>query len=277
MTQTSRMHDNVAYTDTQFAEVFNSVHLDGVDLGLYNGLKVYQNTPAAMNVLVPTGRAWVQGRWYKNDAIVTATITAADATYARIDTIVLRLTVAGSPGNIQIAVLAGTPASSPTATALTQTAATWEIPLAFVTVGANVATIVTANITDARKNLASGSLGYVIDGGGIAVTTGSKGFMQIPFSCTIIGWTLIADQQGSAVVDVKSQLLATTAWPATTTTTTTITGSDLPTLAAQKAARSFAMTGWTQAVAEGTLLEFNVNSATTVLRLTLQLHFVRTN
>ena len=275
MTQFSRMHDNVAYTDVQFAEMFNSVHLDGVDSGLYNGLKVYQNTPAAMNVLIPTGRAWVQGRWYKNDAIITQTITAADATYARIYTVILRLTVAGSPGNISIAVLTGTPASSPTATTLTQTSAIWEIPIAYVAVGANVATIVAANITDARKNLASGSIGYVLDGGGIALTTGSKGFVQIPFSCTLIGWTLMADQQGSLIVDVKNQAVAT--WPATSTSTTSIAGSDLPTLTSQKLARSFAMTGWTQAVAEASLLEFYINSATTVTRATLQLHFVRTN
>ena len=269
------MHDNVAYTDTQFAEVFNSVHLDGVDSGLYNGLKVYQNTPAAMNVLVPTGRAWVQGRWYKNDAIITQTITAADATYARIDTVVLRLTVAGSPGNISIAVLTGTPASSPTATAVTQTAATWEIPIAYVAVGANVATIVLANITDARKNLPSGSFGYVLDGGGIALTTGSKGFIQVPFSCTLIGWTLMADQQGSIVVDVKGQ--ASPTWPNTSTTTASIAGSDLPTLTAQKIAKSVLMTGWTQAATEGSLIEFYINSASTITRATLQLHFVRTN
>ena len=275
MTQYSRMHDNVAYTDVQFAEMFNSVHLDGVDSGLYNGLKVYANTPVAMNVLIPTGRAWVQGRCYINDAIITQAITAADATYGRIDTVILRLTVAGSPGNIVVAVLTGTPASVPTATALTQTSATWEIPLAYVAVGANVANITAANITDARKNLSSGSIGYVIDGGGIAITTGSKGFVQIPFSCTLIGWTLLADQSGSLIVDVKNQAVST--WPATSTSTASIAGSDLPTLATQKIARSFAMTGWTQAVAEASLLEFNVNSATTVTRATLQLHFVRTN
>ena len=77
MTVYSRFHDNVAYTDVQWAETFNSVHLDGVDAGLYNGLKVYANTPNAMNVLVPTGRAWVQGRWYYSDAVQTMTIEAA--------------------------------------------------------------------------------------------------------------------------------------------------------------------------------------------------------
>lgn len=275
MTVYSRFHDNVAYTDVQWAETFNSVHLDGVDAGLYNGLKVYANTPAAMNVLVPTGRAWVQGRWYYSDAVQTITIDAADATYTRYDRIVLRSTVAGSPGNIAVAVLKGTPAAVPALPDLTQTSAVWEIPLATVTVTAAMASVVAGSIADARKNLASGSMGYVIDGGGVALTAASKGFLQVPFSCKAVGWTLIADQSGSAVVDIHSQTIAT--WPAASTSTTSIAGTDKPTLSSKKAARSFELTGWTTAMAEGDLLEIIIDSATTVTRLTLQIHFVRTN
>lgn len=92
MTQTSRFHDVTSNTDVHFAETFSSVHLDGVDAGSLNALKVYASTPNAMTVEVPTGIAWVQGRWYKNDAVVTKTIEAADASYTRYDRIVLRST-----------------------------------------------------------------------------------------------------------------------------------------------------------------------------------------
>ena len=173
-----------------------------------------------------------------------------------------------------MAVLKGTAAASPALPALTQTSAVWEIPLATITVTAALAAIATGNIADARKNLASGSLGYLIDGGGVAITTGSKGFIQVPFSCTLIGWTLLGDQSGAAVIDVKSQTVAT--WPATTTSTSSIAASDKPTLATHKIAKGLC-TGWTAAIAEGDLLEINVDSATTVTRLTLQIHFVRTN
>ena len=274
MTVYSRFHDNVAYTDVQWAETFNSVHLDGVDAGLYNGLKVYANTPNAMNVLVPTGRAWVQGRWYYSDAVQTMTIEAADATYTRYDRIVLRSTVAGSPGNIAVAVLKGTAAASPALPALTQTSAVWEIPLATITVTAALAAVATGNITDTRKNLASGSLGYVIDGGGVAINTGSKGFIQVPFSCTLIGWTLLTDADASMVIDVKSQTVAT--WPADSTSTVSIAASDKPTVSSKKIARGYC-TGWTVAVAEGDILEFNVDSCAIITRATLQLNFVRTN
>ncbi|GAI94589.1 unnamed protein product [marine sediment metagenome] len=45
-------------------------------------------------------------------------------------------------------------------------------------------------------------LTFIIDGGGSAITTGQKGHLEIPFACTITGWTILADQSGSIVVDV---------------------------------------------------------------------------
>lgn len=275
MTQISRFHDVTSNTDVNFAETFSSVHLDGVDAGSLNALKACANTPNAMNVLVPTGLAWVQGRWFKSDAIVTMTIEAADATYTRYDRIVLRTTVAGSPGTVRLAVVKGTAAAAPTVPVLTQGASIWEIPICKVTVTAALAAIADVNITDERKNLPSGSLGYVIDGGGVAIATGSKGFIQVPFSCKITGWTILADQSASMVVDIKAQTVAT--WPATSTTTASIAGSDKPTLATKKINKSVALTGWTTAVSEGDLLEFNVDSCATITRATVQLHFVRTN
>ena len=276
MTQTSRFHDVTSNTDVMFAETFSSVRLDGVDAGsTLNSLKAYANTPNAMNVLIPTGIAWVQGRWYKNDAPVTMTIEAADASYTRYDLIVLRSTVAGSPGSIVLAVLKGTAAASPVEPTLTQTAGVWEIPICKVTVTAALAAIADSDITDQRKNIPGGSFGYVIDGGGVEITDASKGFIQIPFSCKITGWTVLADADGSIVVDIKSVLPAT--WPADSTSTASIAGTDKPTLSSKKIAKSVALTGWTTAVAEGTLIEFVVDSCTTITRATVQLHFVRTN
>lgn len=273
----SRFHDAVAYTDVNFAEAFSSVHLDGVDAGLYNGLAVTAASPNAMTVKVATGRAWVQGRWYYNDAIQTLTIEAHDASYTRYDRIILRSTVSGSPGNVRLAVLKGTAAASPALPALTQTASVWEIPLATITITTSTTAVSDAIIVDARQNLASGTLGMVVDGGGVALTATvpSKGLMQVPFNCKVIGWTVLADQSGSVVCDVKRQTVAT--WPATTITTASIAGSDLPTLSTKQIARSFALTGWTTTLTEGDLLEFYFNSVATITRATFQLHFVRTN
>jgi hypothetical protein len=150
----------------------------------------------------------------------------------------------------------------------------WEIPIATLNITAGLATIVAANIIDARRNLASGSIGYVIDGGGAAIGTGSKGFVQVPFACTLVGWTLIADADNSMVIDVKSATIST--WPADAITTASIAASDKPTLSGKQIARGVC-TGWTAVVAEGDILEFVVDSCAVIARATLQLHFVRTN
>jgi len=275
MTQASRFHDNVAYTDVAFSEVFSSVHLDGVDAGSLDALKAYASTPNAMTVEIPTGIAWIQGRWYKNDAVVTMTIEAADASYTRYDRIVLRTTVTGSPGNIQLAVLKGTAAASPVPPDLTTTAATWEIPICKVTVTAALAAVTDALITDERANLPSGSLGYILDGGGVELTTGSKGYIQVPFKCKVTGWTIMADVEGSIVVDVKAGI--STTWPASTLSTASVAGAEKPTLSSKKIAHNLALTEWPASAAQYTIIEFVIDSCTTITRATLQLHFVRLN
>ena len=47
-----------------------------------------------------------------------------------------------------------------------------------------------------------GIVGITIDGGGSVPTTGIKGFIQCPYSGTITGWAIVADQSGSASLDI---------------------------------------------------------------------------
>lgn len=106
---------------------------------------------------------------------------------------------------------------------------------------------------------------FVIDGGGAAITTGVKGDIQIPFACTIIGWSLMADQAGSAVVEVSKGTYVN--WP----TVATITATAKPTLSSARKATSSTLTGWTPAIAADDVLQIGVNSAAAVQRLTLTL------
>ena len=114
-----------------------------------------------------------------------------------------------------------------------------------------------------------GVAGITIDGGGATPTTGSKGFLRIPFAGTITGWTLIADQSGSASITVKKSTFA--GFP----TTMSIVASAPPTLTSQQNATSTTLTGWTTAIAAGDVLEFVLASATTVQRLVLELQITR--
>lgn len=120
------------------------------------------------------------------------------------------------------------------------------------------------------EKLRSASIVCVIDGGGAAITTGVKGDIRIPFACTILEWTLLADQTGSAVVEISKATLAN--WP----TVSVITASAKPTLSSARKNSSTTLTGWTTAVAAGDVLQIGVNSASTVQRVVLNLRVRRT-
>jgi molecular chaperone DnaK (HSP70) len=111
------------------------------------------------------------------------------------------------------------------------------------------------------------SLTFVIDGGGSAISTGIKGDITIPFACTITEWTLLADVSGSIVVDVWKDTYAN--YPPTVADT--ITASAKPTVSSAVKGQSSTLTGWTTAVAAGDTIRFNVDSATTITRVTLSL------
>jgi hypothetical protein len=112
-----------------------------------------------------------------------------------------------------------------------------------------------------------GSVGITIDGGGSAITTGTKGFLEVPFAGTITAVRMFADQSGSAVVDVWKDTYAN--YPPTVADT--ITASAKPTISSTVKSQDTTLTGWTTAVSAGDILGFNVDSASTITRLTVQL------
>lgn len=111
------------------------------------------------------------------------------------------------------------------------------------------------------------TLTFIIDGGGSAITTGQKGHLEIPFACTITGWTLLADQSGSIVIDVWKDTYAN--FPPTVADT--IAGSEKPTLSSAQKNQDLTLTSWTTSVAAGDILAFNVDSVATVTRVTLSI------
>lgn len=98
---------------------------------------------------------------------------------------------------------------------------------------------------------------------GLAITTGSKGYTQINFSGVIVSWTILADQSGSIVIDLKKSTYS--GFP----TTSSIAGSSLPTLSSAQKATSSTLTGWGTSVTAGDIWEPVVNSASTVTKITL--------
>jgi hypothetical protein len=111
--------------------------------------------------------------------------------------------------------------------------------------------------------------GITIDGGGSVPTTGSKGYYQFDFACSIIGWSLVGDVSGSAQVTIKKSTDA--GFP----TTASIIASAPPALSSQQKVTSLTLTGWTTAIGVGDWLEYNLDSITTIKRLTLKVKVQR--
>ena len=113
-------------------------------------------------------------------------------------------------------------------------------------------------------------IGITIGDGSVAITTGTKGYITVPFACTIQSWRVIADQSGSIVVDVKRATYS--AFP----TMGSIAGTELPTLSTAQKNEDTTLSTWTTSLAAGDIIEFVVNSATTVTRVNLSIKAVRT-
>ena len=101
------------------------------------------------------------------------------------------------------------------------------------------------------------NISFIIDGGGSVPSTGSKGYLEIPFACTITGWTILGNASGSAVVDVKRSTYS--GFP----TTSSIAGTEKPTLSSAQKNQDLSLTTWTTSISAGDILEFVLDSVAT--------------
>lgn len=122
------------------------------------------------------------------------------------------------------------------------------------------------------SNQRTGCITYVIDGGGSAITTGIKGDFSVPAGCTITSVTALADQSGSIVVDIWKDTYAN--FPPTDADS--ITSAAPVTISSATKATDSTLTGWTKTLSAGDTLRFNVDSATTVTRVTIEIRVTKT-
>lgn len=160
MALTSWPFDGQTVTETQFSQWANALHTSGVQ-GAGDFLCTGDST--GMQVSSAAGLAIVRGLAVTDDVAAYVALTAA-AAQPRIDLIVLRLDPVAN--TITRAAVAGTPAASnPVPPTPTQTVSgIYEFPLAQVAVGANVATITSADVTDVRVLLSQIDAGAIASG-----------------------------------------------------------------------------------------------------------------
>lgn len=187
-----------------------------------NELKVSQNSPLAMSVLVnsgdwriPNSNGYAYTGWI--DAQETVTINTSDTSNPRIDCIVLYVDLdedttntANNPGIAKLVSVAGTPAASPTVPndAAIKSAIGTSNPyavLANVTVPAGVTQITNANITDVRVfvTLATGVLASLPAGSVTPAALGDSGWQTLtplsPFDAPSSGAPLQVRKIGNVV------------------------------------------------------------------------------
>ncbi len=195
---------------------------DGVLYGVGNSLQVYADS-TGMNIKIKSGIAYVNTHRGENLAEIVLPVVAANPTYPRVDLVVARAVYDIAPNSYMcFDVKAGVPSSSPVAPNLTQTAGvTWEIPLAWVSVGAGVNTITSGAVTDKRKwstlpfsmggtgaKTQTEALSNIFGGSQLAISQGGTGASTAAGARTNLGF-------GSAAVlqtITKQTTLATGSW-----------------------------------------------------------------
>ncbi len=132
----------------------------------------------------------------------------------------------------------------------------------------------TINVTALAFDRAVGlrSFGLTVDAGTDPLSTGVKGFTPpMPYAGTLVGWSIVSNDSGvtsgSIVFDVWKDVFAN--YPPTVFDT--ITASAKPTITASTAAQSSTLTGWTLTFTVGDVFGFNIDSVTSLKRVTLAL------
>jgi hypothetical protein len=114
---------------------------------------------------------------------------------------------------------------------------------------------------------------FVIDGGGVAITTGIKGDVRIPWAATITKVSTLIDQSGAIVVDLWKDTYAN--YPPVDGDS--ITSSTPPTITASGVkSEDSTLTSWITSIAAGDTIRYNVDSVTSATRCTITLECTRT-
>lgn len=105
---------------------------------------------SGMGIIVNPGQGWINGHKLINTAALPLTLSGSDVLLNRIDRVIFYVDY--TTRNMGIEVLEGTPATTPTAPALTRTENRIEYSLATIAINKQVTSITQADITDTRPD-----------------------------------------------------------------------------------------------------------------------------
>lgn len=131
----------------------------------------------------------------------------------------------------------------------------------------DVTSVATALANLGLSNVKTKTIGITISGAGAAITTGVKGDIRLPVACTLIAWTILADQSGAIKIDVWRTNFA--GYPPVDANSIT-NGHEPEIPASDDNAEDTNIADWLDVTMDaGDCLRFNVDSCTTITRATL--------
>ena len=113
------------------------------------------------------------------------------------------------------------------------------------------------------------TINFVLDNGSNDITSGVKGSLGLDVSGRIESWTLVSENEGSIVIDIKKDKYDT--YP---DSLASIVGSEYPRLSTQKKNRDESLSTWTTDVVAGDILDFSVVSCTGIQKCSLFLRLI---
>lgn len=134
------------YNAMDISRLFDGIIKDGVFMSV--GTAFIVEAAGEMVVNVGIGRAWFNGTWTYNDAILPLRITPCDILLNRIDAIVIEVNVNDNVRKNEIKIVKGNEASVPVRPTLSKENNCYQYPLAYITIAGTAEEITQANITN---------------------------------------------------------------------------------------------------------------------------------
>lgn len=133
------------YSADDFSAIFNGIINDGIFQSV--GTAFVVNADEELNVTVGIGRAWFDGTWTLNDALLKLTAPESDLLYDRIDAVVIEINKLNRVNDIKF--VQGEAKTNPVNPTLTRSTYVTQYPLCYIFRKANSTSITQANITNA--------------------------------------------------------------------------------------------------------------------------------
>lgn len=140
------MNGDRKYNAQHMSRIFNGIINDGIFMSV--GTAMVVKASEGMIVEVGEGRAWFNGTWTHNDAVLELRLNASDLLMDRIDAIVLEIDTNDNVRTNSIKVVTGEPSLVPNQPVMKKESGCFQYPLAYIYVAGTVTEITQANITN---------------------------------------------------------------------------------------------------------------------------------